>query len=111
MKYINTTSNNIFAQVNGQTVIVAPGAEIQGSEALASFGLTRKEVKKAKPPVAPKKKKAKPPVAPIKKKAKPPVAPIKKKAKPAVILKEEEPILNPEFVKPNELSETDKTED
>ena len=100
MKYINTTSNNIFAQVNGQTVIVAPGAEIQGSEALASFGLTRKEVKKAKPPVAPKKKKAKPPVAPI-----------KKKAKPAVILKEEEPILNPEFVKPNELSETDKTED
>ena len=89
MKYINTTSNNIFAQVNGQTVIVAPGAEIQGSEALASFGLTRKEVKKAKPPVAPK----------------------KKKAKPAVILKEEEPILNPEFVKPNELSETDKTED
>jgi len=100
MKYINTTSNNIFVQVNGQTVIVAPGAEIQGSEALASVGLTRKEVKKAKPPAAPKKKKAKLPVASK-----------KKKAKPAVILKEEEPILNPEFVKPNELSETDKTED
>jgi hypothetical protein len=64
MKYKNTSTTNIFAQVNGETIIVAPGAEVQSNEPLEGFGLTSMEVKKAKP--IPPKKKSTPKPKPVK---------------------------------------------
>jgi hypothetical protein len=40
MKYKNTTPNNIFAKLNGSTVIVAPGEEIISEILLPNSGLT-----------------------------------------------------------------------
>tara|TARA_R110000744_G_scaffold211705_1_gene330807 strand:+ start:442 stop:675 length:234 start_codon:yes stop_codon:yes gene_type:complete len=40
MKYKNTTPNNIFAKVNGRTVVVAPDEEIISENLLPNSGLT-----------------------------------------------------------------------
>ena len=40
MKYKNTTPNNIFAKVNGRTVIVAPNEEVISEILLPNSGLT-----------------------------------------------------------------------
>ena len=40
MKYKNTTPNNIFAKINGKTVVVAPEQEVISEILLQDSGLT-----------------------------------------------------------------------
>ena len=50
MKYINSSTEQLYVVVNGQTTLVSPGKEIESKEAIKCIGL--------KPIIPPTKKKA-----------------------------------------------------
>ncbi len=44
MKYINTLNHNIYARVDGKTILLTPGQEVKAKEALINSGLDLVEI-------------------------------------------------------------------